>query len=960
MAYVDRLYPPNIAGTLPSFYTELDGTTKLVVPFSMNQSVSAVSVKGFFLRLKRTTTDTLLSVQSTSLWDAENFTVTFNLSEDTVSKMTTGDYYKVQIAYYNLTSSGQPYCGHYSTVAIVKYTEQPNIEIQSLLSGRVNSVSSQQFVGRYSNPDISEKVYQYRFSIISSYTNDLGILVEEKLVDTGWLIHDSTTDTELTASTDLYVLSELLVTGVTYTILYQIITNNGLQIDSPQYTMVAVENLGESLPCQIMGELDYDNARVRLTVKSLYTRDDPNAVIPASEKAKYYFNGNYQIVRTDSKSNFKTWTLVNTFQSRLPFEEWEYYDYIVESGVAYRYGIQRINLNNIRSARKETLKDIIVYFEDSYFYDGERQLRVNFNANVSSIKTVTAESKKTTLGSKYPYILRNGYLSYKEFPITGVLSYLSDPDELFISKEELIHPIVLANTKVNNRRVTEFTETTDQTDENVTAEKNFAMHVLSWLNNGSIKLFKSSQEGNYIIKCLNVSLTPLNNTNRMIHNFQCTVDEVQEYTTTALLKYNLLNLGNADEEGHVWVSSHETIFIPTVRESYRNTYDDIQIVRPKFAEYDYTLGHYITRIEITEATPGDLFQYGSYRFAIPQTGNYTIVNQEPIVQQLNKVYIVTGTTINESGNEVDVVLPEKFGQIDTGYVTIYYEIDSSVDFETVSQESVRTYYGWSGYGMELTGNGEQSENILWEFAGPKKTITNEYMKVFHSYPIYPAVNVAAYANADVNYYGKRFGGYLQLQEIGVEQLAQPDSHEYYIYDSSQNEFIPYSHYDLNIRVKDADSRLINIKSYSENDVPIPVINYLNKNEVYCTIGSNVWTIYYLQVQETTYAIESTNATIASLKAEAEAAKKLYYKYLWNFEEIANRPNDNVQVYVYSEDRFSAIMSTEWDNYNEHFKVADTTYTKEQIDIAYTSYYQKEKAFEDLLQYYLDHESGVGG
>lgn len=956
MAYVDRLYPPNIAGTLPSFYTELDGTTKLVVPFSMNQSVSAASVKGFYLRLKRTTTDTLLSVQHTALWDAENLSVTFELSANTVSKMTTGDYYKVQIAYYNLSPSGQPYCGHYSTVAIVKYTEQPNMEIQNLLSGRVNSVSSQQFVGRYSNPDISEKAYQYRFSIISSYTNDVGVLIEESLMDTGWLIHDSTTDTELTASTDILVLNELLMTGVTYTIQYQVITNNGLQIESPQYIMVAVENLGENLPCQLMGALDYDNARVRLTAHSLYPREDPNAVLPASERTKYYFNGNYQIVRTDSKSNFKTWTLIYTFQSFTPFDDWEYYDYIVESGVAYKYGLQRINANNIRSARRETLQDIVVYFEDSYFYDGQRQLRINFNANVSSIKTVTAESKKTTLGSKYPYILRNGYLSYKEFPISGVLSYLSDPDELFISKEELIHPTVLAGTRDHGRRITEFVESTDQTDENVTAEKNFAMYVLSWLNNGSIKLFKSSQEGNYIIKCLNVSLTPLNNTNRMIHNFQCTVDEVQEYTTTALLKYNILNLGGADEEGHVWLPSYEDIYIHSVRESYQETYRELQVIRPKFSEYDYTKGYYITKIEIMDATPGDLFQYGNYQFAIPQTGNYTIVNQDPLIQPLNKIFIVTGTEIID-GRQVDTVLPRMFGQTDQGRIRIYYNVDSSVDFETVSEESVRTYYGWSGYGMELTGEGRQSENILWEFAGPKKTITNEYSKVFHSYPIYEAVNVAGYANmneSSINYYGKRFGGYLQLKDIGSETPT------YYVYDKDQNQFVTYPYYDLNIRMKDPESALINIKDYSTDGTTMPEIDYLHKDEVYCTLGSNVWAIYYLQVQETTYAIESTNSSVVALKTEAEAAKKLYHKYLWNFEEIANRPSDGTQVYVYSDDRFSTIAVTEWDNYNEHFKVADTTYAQEQIEIAYNSYYQKEKAFEDLLQYYLDRGNGTGG
>jgi hypothetical protein len=36
------------------------------------------------------------------------------------------------------------------------------------------------------------------------------------------------------------------------------------------------------------------------------------------------------------------------------------------------------------------------------------------------------ESKIDTIGNKYPFIYRNGKVKYKEFPISGLLSYLSD------------------------------------------------------------------------------------------------------------------------------------------------------------------------------------------------------------------------------------------------------------------------------------------------------------------------------------------------------------------------------------------------------------------------------------------------------------------------------------------------------------------------------------------------------
>jgi hypothetical protein len=37
-----------------------------------------------------------------------------------------------------------------------------------------------------------------------------------------------------------------------------------------------------------------------------------------------------------------------------------------------------------------------------------------------------------TIGSKYPFIFRNAQVSYKEFPISGLISYLSDEEHLFL------------------------------------------------------------------------------------------------------------------------------------------------------------------------------------------------------------------------------------------------------------------------------------------------------------------------------------------------------------------------------------------------------------------------------------------------------------------------------------------------------------------------------------------------
>jgi hypothetical protein len=37
-----------------------------------------------------------------------------------------------------------------------------------------------------------------------------------------------------------------------------------------------------------------------------------------------------------------------------------------------------------------------------------------------------------TIGGKHPFVFRNGNVNYKEFPISGLISLVSDPNERFM------------------------------------------------------------------------------------------------------------------------------------------------------------------------------------------------------------------------------------------------------------------------------------------------------------------------------------------------------------------------------------------------------------------------------------------------------------------------------------------------------------------------------------------------
>ena len=82
----------------------------------------------------------------------------------------------------------------------------------------------------------------------------------------------------------------------------------------------------------------------------------------------------------------------------------------------------------------------------------------------------------------------------------------------------------------------------DLSAETMRAERIFKMKVLEWLNDGNIKMFKSPAEGNYLVRLMNVSLTPEDKLSRMLHNLQATAYEMETLTYSNLLDLNFVSV----------------------------------------------------------------------------------------------------------------------------------------------------------------------------------------------------------------------------------------------------------------------------------------------------------------------------------------------------------------------------------------------------------------------------------
>jgi hypothetical protein len=78
--------------------------------------------------------------------------------------------------------------------------------------------------------DPTEKVYSYRF-VIRDNKNQI-------VVDTGYLIHNSSNDVAYDESSDSFTYNYDLINNDKYTITYSVKTNNGLEIEGPSYKIV--------------------------------------------------------------------------------------------------------------------------------------------------------------------------------------------------------------------------------------------------------------------------------------------------------------------------------------------------------------------------------------------------------------------------------------------------------------------------------------------------------------------------------------------------------------------------------------------------------------------------------------------------------------------------------------------------------------------------------------------------
>lgn len=525
------LYPPYLEGTIPA---QIGDTLR--IPYQLNRAQGPADLKEATIHARIKTVSTNRAVFDTELTTSfVNSTTDIYYAEFVIPQaLDIGQYYKIQLAF---SAKDNP-AAYYSTVGVFKYTTQPQVEILNFDGIQTNG-GAFSHTGKYKTQDPNEKVKEYKFDIWKE--NNL-------FYSTGWQIHNVKNDISSMESQDEMAFTKF-ENNKRYFIQYTVKTINGLECSSPKYSFYYChlnESSMQPYPFNIEANMDREEGCINLHLSVT----SPIVAI----------SGKFQIVRKEIgeidwsqigpvliDANVNTNEYLNIFS-----------DYSVEQGKIYQYGIFQQN-DQVSSVVGYILNtnEVKVDFEDIFLFDGERQLKVKYDPKVSSLKTTVLESKLDTIGGQYPKFFRNGRVGYKELPLSGLISYSMDDNESFILG-------VLDKTTRQNTPSRENCEFGPA--EEMRRERDFKLKVLDWLNNGQPKLLRTGPEGNYIVRLMNISLSPNDTLGRRLHTFSATAYEMADYTFDNLRHYGLMSKGyEKTEKLHFCtqkIEANKTISIP--------------------------------------------------------------------------------------------------------------------------------------------------------------------------------------------------------------------------------------------------------------------------------------------------------------------------------------------------------------------------------------------------------------
>lgn len=562
------IYPPTLQSTQPAF---LATTPDYEIKYTLQKVTSAETIKHIQIRVVEQRSNS--SIVNTSKYPDniiyKNVDLTKEASPYGIKILTSdlrkpwspGVCYKIQLRFgstsfpsdlsafaaWKKEQINNQTFSEWSTVMVIKAIAQPEVYIENAGTLRTDVIASKQteasltplFVGDYIDNASEEPLEKYKFDL---YDETGKTLIESS----DWI-------QAVSGKNCSHRFKTMLTNNESYRVYFSIVTRNGYETRT-YYDFQAIKVYLESLT----------DVSIRVDDADVFCRE--NGCMRIYLTAKNPLTGCYVLTRTSEESNYQVYEDLKYFNY---FEEefsdtLLYIDYIIESGIKYKYAFQYQNSQGLRSAPLQEDGMIVpsrsVDFEYSYIYRDGVQLRLKFNQKLSSFKHTTLASKQDTLGDQFPHLSKNGYAYYAEFPISGLISFQMDEDQTFFTlktdgyyyNNELVIPAdkfsVSTATRGDESVPSYLPIDSSITDNNIFIERKFREKAEQFLNDFTYKLYKSPTEGNIVIGLINMSMTPNASLGRMIFEFSATAYEVLENTIDDLNEVGIIDVGTFNNE----------------------------------------------------------------------------------------------------------------------------------------------------------------------------------------------------------------------------------------------------------------------------------------------------------------------------------------------------------------------------------------------------------------------------
>ena len=569
MAILNNLYPPVVPDTMPAFlnngpcpigfsipiYNSIEDINKNLVQISivdLNKNISALSENLYPSGIKIT------NMQSIEGSYGYNYIVLINPS-DLKNGFELNHFYKVQlrftkkdvIKFEKITEENSWFENHlldfseWSKACVIKPISSPSLTLNNF-----SEVGQQTSEIMLSNPliDVIGKI-TFESKEETEYLKSYNVKILDG--ETQEVLFNSDDIYPIAKNEFNYTLPYGLIDGNTYFLQLSYTTNNLYQ-NNKKFKFIVIEYYGtDTLNAAISTEPNPENGTIKIRITSTVGEN---------------FLGSFTIRRTSSESNFSFWEDIKTVSYTTGTQlNYEWQDRTIQSGVFYKYCVQKRNSNGIRGPivrPQDSGGDeyVICDFEDMFLTTASQQLNIKFNPTLGDFKYNVTESQQITIGSKYPYVKRNADNYFRTFSIGGLISSFIDSSDWYIPSvknasndyESQVTGGELKNFTSKKEIYNNNADLYEQynKDNNISDyndyiyERKFREKVYDFLYKNDVKLFRSSTQGNILVKLMNISFQPMDGLSRRLYSFTATAVEIDQANLSNYDKYNINVIGD--------------------------------------------------------------------------------------------------------------------------------------------------------------------------------------------------------------------------------------------------------------------------------------------------------------------------------------------------------------------------------------------------------------------------------